>query len=96
MMGSVIFCAQCGRAKWAQRSTKKYCSESCKQKKKRGVPYQDYYEIWDSSHEQRRHDFIVELYDNNKRVAHDLEVLKSKYGRNPMLVAVDILMEYSK
>lgn len=95
-MASVIFCSQCGRAKWAQRSTKKYCSESCKQKRKRGNAYKDYYDIWNDPHTHKRNDFIVELYDNNKQVAHDLEKMKAKYGRNAMLVAIDILMEYSQ
>lgn len=94
-MSQIIFCQQCGKPVWAQRSTKKFCSNAHKQKNKRNAPKEDYYAIWNDPHEHKRNDFIVELYANNKKVAHDLERMKAKYGRNAMLVAVDVLMEYS-
>lgn len=92
----IVFCKQCERATWAKRSTKKYCSNKCKQLAKRGVEPEYHWNLFNDAHEAARLQFIEVLYEENKAVAHDLEVVKSKYGRNAMLAAVDVLMKYSR
>lgn len=90
----IVECKQCGRPVWAERSTKKYCTNACKQKAKRGVAFEWWYAIYDDSQEIKDHDWLTIISDEQPKVFGMLQRMRDKYGRNAMLAALHILQQH--
>lgn len=89
MSSQFAFCEQCDKGFWRQRSTKTTCSAACKQKKHRGIEPVPYWRI--NTTADRYEDFLALALEKEPKLATRLSEIKSRYGRNAMIAAIDVL-----
>lgn len=88
----LAFCEQCERAMWSQRSTKRFCSNACQQKHKRGVEPVPYWKLFEEGQDKQLQDTLALIALESPKTFADLQRLKGKYGHNAMLAAVNIVI----
>lgn len=88
----MYFCEQCSRLDWRERSTKRFCSNACKQAHKRGTAPVVYWKKSDEKEVDHYERFVQEILVAEKHdVAAQLQRCKNQYGVDAMYMLIDTL-----
>jgi len=92
MTGKLSYCKQCDRPMWCTRSSKKWCSNACAQKNKRGTAPSQYWRSLSALDGYKVYDDTLSLIASESPQAFtEIQRMKNKYGHNAMLNALRIV-----
>ena len=92
----IVFCVQCSKPVVAKSNRKKYCSNACKQKRKRETPPAHYCTREEIDSGKATRYFHTLLAEDNYVLEYDIKRFEQLHGREARNDAIKLLVEYIK
>lgn len=83
-----VFCEQCDKMFYAQRSTAKFCGSTCRKRNNRGARKIAYYQ---SRHLNKHEEIAAVIADKHPDIWHKLEEMRDFHGHKALRQTLDIL-----
>lgn len=85
---SYVFCEQCDRMFYAQRSTAKFCGATCRKRAHRDAPKISYYQ---SKHLDKHEEIAAIIADKHPTIWRQLEDMRDYHGNKALRATLEIL-----